>query len=222
VDINPDLLKLMKRAGLVSVELAVESGSPRILKAIKKNIKLVQFETFLKEAYRLGIKSYVFCMVSFPDETAEDVEMTISLIKKNIKYIYYAVLQTTRILPDAALTHIAKEKGVIPKDFNWFKPFVETKDSLFKNSNYSTIPLYLERLTEKDIQHAIDEFDDMQKLHLVHKDLIMKLIKINLRIDVLKKLTFQVFIRKLKVLFEMVYVAYRNKSKDITNVNKSP
>jgi magnesium-protoporphyrin IX monomethyl ester (oxidative) cyclase len=139
VDIELELLKLMKKAGLIGVETALESGSPRVLKAIKKRIDIDKFIRFCIEAYNLEIRVFVFCMVSLPDEKLEDVDMTISLINKLSKYIYtVSGLQATRILPDAALYNIAKERKVLPDNFDWFKPYTSEIDPRISNPDYST------------------------------------------------------------------------------------
>ena len=215
VDVDPEILNHMKKAGLVSVEVALESGSPRVLKSIKKNIRLDQFEKYIKETYKLRIKVFVFCMISFPDETVEDAEMTISLIKKLSEYIYLASLQVTRILPDAALFKIAKERGVVAKDFSWFEPFAETRDgSMFKLSIYSTIPLYIEGLTEQDIVKKLDEFDGMRKKDFVYMSYIVRSIKDNLRRGSLKNMSIRLFTRKTKVALLNLFSALRNSRKE--------
>ena len=60
VDLDIELLKLMKKAGLVGIEIALESGSPRVLKSIKKRIDIDQFGRVCKDAYELGIKVSYF------------------------------------------------------------------------------------------------------------------------------------------------------------------
>lgn len=215
VDIDIEILKLMKKAGLVSVEIALESGSPRILKAIKKNIKIEQFEKFCQEAYRLGIKAYVFCMVSFPDEKIEDVDMTIALIKRLSKYIYYATVQTTRILPDAALFNIAKERNLIPKNFSWFKPFVETKDKkMFKNASYSTIPLYIEHMKEEEIANKVIEFNQVCKDNFIYMVFIKRMLKANFRFETFKNTSPKELLVKIKKAISLMVNAYKNRGKD--------
>jgi radical SAM superfamily enzyme YgiQ (UPF0313 family) len=160
VDIELELLTLMRNAGMVSAEVALESGSEKILKNIKKSIDLEMFENFAKESHRLGIKLWVFTIISSPGETLEDVDMTLNLIRKVSKYIYAAGMQTTRLLPDASLIHEAKLKGVIPKDFDWFKPF-SNKDLGIARDDFDTLPLYLENLTVEQINKKITEFNEI-------------------------------------------------------------
>jgi len=214
VDIDLELLKLMKKAGLFAVEIALESGSPRVLKAIKKRIDIDQFERFCIEAYNLGIRVFVFCMVSLPDEKLEDVDMTISLIDKLSKYIYTAPgLQATRILPDAALYNIAKERKVLPADFDWFKPYRSGTDPRISNPDYSTVPLYLEHLSQADIIEKINEFDMIAKANFTQYYSVKRAFVSNLRLQNMKYLTLSDLRRKVTKAFVMLKSVYRNREK---------
>jgi len=214
VDIDLELLTLMKKAGLAGVETALESGSPRVLKAVKKRIDIDQFQRFCIEAYNMGIQVYVFCMVSLPDEKLEDVDMTISLIKKLSKYIYSApALQATRILPDAALYNIAKERKVLPDDFDWFKPYTSGTDPKIANPDYSTIPLYLEHLSQADIIEKVHEFDMIAKSNFTQFYSIKRALVSNLRLQNMKYLTLRDFKRKAGKAFIMLISVYRNRVK---------
>jgi radical SAM superfamily enzyme YgiQ (UPF0313 family) len=159
VDIDPDILQLMHRAGMVSAEIGLESGSPRVLQAIRKNIDLDQFERFAREAYRLGIKLFVFCLISLPSETRDDFQKTISFARKVSRYVYRFGIQTVRILPDAALYRMALEKKILPPDFSWFTPYHYEDPEKIQNPFYAAIPPYLEHLTPRDIQELLRQFN---------------------------------------------------------------
>lgn len=157
VNINSDVLQLMKKAGLISVEIGLESGSQKVLKAVKKNIKLEQFKDFCICAKKLGIKIYVFCMISLPDETLNDVNKTIRLIRKMSPYISHAGIQVTRILPDSQMYSIARKRNIIPHDFSWFDEYTRS----FKGDvpeRYDTLPVYYEYLTPEQVIKKTEEF----------------------------------------------------------------
>jgi len=213
VDIDTNLLVLMKKAGLIGVEIALESGSPEVLKAIKKRINLEQFEEFCKEAFQLGIVVYTFCMISLPDERKEDVDMTISCIRKMSKYIYIAGMQATRILPDAAIYQIARERNLLPEDFDWFKPYTNKLNSRTSNRYYGTIPLYLEHLTTYDIQNKLFEFDLISKTEFAYFRTLKRAIKDNLRFTTLKQLSPGDIKRKLYKTVLMIKHIMKNREK---------
>jgi radical SAM superfamily enzyme YgiQ (UPF0313 family) len=72
-------LKLLESAGCKFLQVGLESGSPRILKLIKKNFTIDQAFAFNK---KLGICSeiipYYNLMTGFPTETIEDIKMTVN------------------------------------------------------------------------------------------------------------------------------------------------
>lgn len=74
------LVEKMREANFRRVTLGVESGSPRILKMIRKgetNEDVKRAVSLLREA---GIKSHAFFMIGLPDETPEDIELSKRLI----------------------------------------------------------------------------------------------------------------------------------------------
>jgi len=213
VDLDIELLKLMKKAGLVGIEIALESGSPRVLKSIKKRIDIDQFGRVCKDAYELGIKVWVFCLISLPDERVEDVDMTLSVIRRMSRYIYRAGMQSVRILPDAAIYNIAMERGLLPSDFNWFKPYTNEVDINTSNPYYNTIPLYLEHLSQPEIVEKLNEFDKIVSSRFSNFYSIKRALKSNLKMDTLKGLTLNDLKRKTNKTFVMLKSAYSNRKK---------
>ena len=162
-------------AGLESVEIGLESGSPKVLKAIKKNIILDQVESFCEEASRLGIKVFVFCMISLPDETLDDVDMTIKFIRNIKSHISNAGMQATRILPDAALYQMAKDRGVLLKEFSWFSHYQRSSRGE-SNPIYDTLPLYMEHLSVDDIRRKRAEFKNaLSSVVRIYNDIKMSI-----------------------------------------------
>jgi radical SAM superfamily enzyme YgiQ (UPF0313 family) len=213
VDIDLELLKLMKTAGLVGVEIALESGSPRVLKLIKKHIDIDRFERFCKEAYIQGIKVWVFTLISLPGERVEDVDMTLRVIRRMSRYIYLAGMQSVRILPDAALYNIAKERNLIPSDFDWFKHYANELDSQITNPNYNTIPLYLEHLSQSEIIEKINEFSRIFRSEFSNFHNIKRSLASNLKRHNLKNLTISDLRSKACNAIVMLKSAYRNRGK---------
>ncbi len=80
--LDGELVAMLKAANFRRVTLGVESGSPKILKMVRKgetNDDVRRAVGLLKEA---GIKSHAFFMIGFPDETWEDVELSMKLIEE--------------------------------------------------------------------------------------------------------------------------------------------
>jgi anaerobic magnesium-protoporphyrin IX monomethyl ester cyclase len=72
-----DLLQAMVDAGTYFISYAIESGSPRIQKFIKKRLDLERAREVIARTVRAGIYVNGFFMMGFPTETREEVQMTI-------------------------------------------------------------------------------------------------------------------------------------------------
>ncbi|MBU1975763.1 MAG: B12-binding domain-containing radical SAM protein [Nanoarchaeota archaeon] len=79
---NLAFLRLIKKAGCYELGLGAESGSPRILKLVKKDITVKQILEGTKKCVQAGIHPVVSFMCGFPEETKEDVLQTLDVIDK--------------------------------------------------------------------------------------------------------------------------------------------
>ena len=76
--LNWSVLSWMKKAGCVSVNIAVESGDPYILnQAIRKGVSLIQTETVIRLADKLGLIVNAYFVLGMPGETKESVKNSI-------------------------------------------------------------------------------------------------------------------------------------------------
>ena len=75
--LDEPLLRKFKKGGVYWITVAIESGSPRIQKEIKKNIDLEKAMANIDLISRVGINSHAFFMMGFPGETEEDLLQTI-------------------------------------------------------------------------------------------------------------------------------------------------
>lgn len=113
---DEDALTLMRRCGCVKVSIGVESGSPRVLEAIRKRVTVAQ----IREAFRLCRKAGIpivegtFMVGSHPDETPEDVEMTVALLRELRPD--YACVSVGVPYPGTRLRLLLEERGLIESD----------------------------------------------------------------------------------------------------------
>jgi len=153
-----DLLETMARAGCVSLDFAVESGSEKVLKAIRKNISVDQCLRFAQATSNSGIRTLVFYMVSLPEEEESDAKMTLEVARALSEYAKYAVLNVGLILPGTEFESIAKAKGILPRDFSWFNSrFYHHLPEL----GPVTVPLYIENLSIPFIRNFQKEFREL-------------------------------------------------------------
>ncbi len=152
VDAPLDLLELMAKAGCISLDFAIESGSERVLKTMRKNINMPQAMEFARHCKEFGIRTLVFFMVSLPDEREEDALQTLAVAEKLAEYTKYMDINPTCILPGTELERIARERNSLPEDFSWYDARFHTP---YPDLGYDNLPLYLENLSVdfiRDIQ----------------------------------------------------------------------
>jgi radical SAM superfamily enzyme YgiQ (UPF0313 family) len=81
IDTNDiELLKLMKRAGLVQLDFGVESGSEAMLKEINKRVAVDQVRRAFKICRDNDIRTYANILFNLPKETETDVLLTEKLL----------------------------------------------------------------------------------------------------------------------------------------------
>ncbi len=173
VDAPTPILELMKKAGCISVDFGVESGSPKILKVIRKAIDPDMVIRFADACNDLGIRAGAFFMISHPDETEEDVELTLELIRKLSRKHIEIILQCTQILPHTVLEKIARERNILPKNFSWLDRGYCHNNRFMKKRN---MPPYVEHLSLDYIERALDEAGRIKQLNLSLRDYVWSII----------------------------------------------
>ncbi len=75
--VDYETLKIMKDSGLRLLLVGYESGSPEILKRVKKGVTIEQAREFTKNCRELGIMIHGTFVLGLPIETPETIEQTI-------------------------------------------------------------------------------------------------------------------------------------------------
>jgi radical SAM superfamily enzyme YgiQ (UPF0313 family) len=111
--IDKDLVVMMKRAGCECIQLGVESGSPRILRQLGKNIIPAQVERACAIIKEFGINLSVYLISDIPGETSDDLRQTIDLVRRihpDDGYVSpLAYYPGTRLFTDAVLSGISNK-----------------------------------------------------------------------------------------------------------------
>jgi amino acid adenylation domain-containing protein len=111
-----DYIDLMIEAGTIDIGVALESGSPRIQKLIRKNLDLEKFY----ENVNYIVKTYpqvvveMELMLGFPTETEEEAMETLNFLER-LKWIHFPDLHILKIYPNTDMGRLAVEKGVSPE-----------------------------------------------------------------------------------------------------------
>ncbi len=119
--VNPELLKMMKESGCKKISFGVESGSPRILKLIKKGITLEQVRAAFAASKKAGIRytEGTFILGSHPSETEEEVKMTVDLIFELMPD--FASLTIICPFPGTEVYRLMDERNLLDEELDWSK-----------------------------------------------------------------------------------------------------
>lgn len=125
--VNPGLLKIMKKAGCYRIPFGVESGSQRVIDAVKKGISLEQAMNAVAMAKKEGFETECYFMLGLPTETEDDIKKTIDFaIKLDPDYAKFAI---TIPLPGTRMFEDMEAKGQIKtKDWNKYNFSVSPKE----------------------------------------------------------------------------------------------
>jgi anaerobic magnesium-protoporphyrin IX monomethyl ester cyclase len=130
--ITPEMLKAFKDTGLQYVFYGIESGSPRILKSIRKDPNIDHIKRMVGFTNRLKIYAAAGFMYDFPTETLEDFNMTLRLIKDLNILTRYSALQPYPGTP--IYDQIKKSSKVkLPDDIQGWSEFEYTKPHGFSD-----------------------------------------------------------------------------------------
>jgi len=121
-DVNPALLKEMRRAGCERIVYGVESFSDRMLKLMGKTYTAAAAAKALKASHDTGIQSFFQVMLGFPGETEETLRETVKAIREIPKGIICNAVNIFQLHPGSPMYALMKKLGMID-DEAWFKGF---------------------------------------------------------------------------------------------------
>ena len=110
---DAELFRLMKAAGFDSVTLPIESGSDQILEQMGKRITTAPVLEAFRQARRAGLKVFAFVIFGYPDETPEDIERSVALLRA-CRPDYFLLFRFNP-LPGTAVYHRLVRRGEIPE-----------------------------------------------------------------------------------------------------------
>lgn len=107
--ISKEILVKMKEAGCQQVFFGIESGSQKILDAVKKGTTVEQNERAIKLAKETGLFVAVSVIVGYPGETAETLKQTFNFLKKTKPDDAYICVATP--YPGTELRNLIEKTG---------------------------------------------------------------------------------------------------------------
>ena len=135
--IDYEVAAALKKSGCMNITYAPESGSLRMLKAIKKKVKPARMLFSISESHRAGLDIKLNIMVGYPDERVVDALRTIWFL---VRASWYGAKDAAPSLfsayPGSALFSEVVKHGELKVDDAYFESIVFSQ-SLHKFRNYS-------------------------------------------------------------------------------------
>lgn len=142
--INADILKMMKKAGCLSVSIGVESGSENTLSYLNRRLTVEDIRKASDMLARIGIQWDAYFMIGFPKETVDDIQKTKDLIKS--LSAERATLSIFTPYPGTYLFNLCNELGLIPEKPDW------TNFSHQSPENH-----FVKNISKEDFQKIVEE-----------------------------------------------------------------
>lgn len=146
VDVDPDVLPLMKKAGCRMLMVGFEFGTQEALDVVKKGVTLEQSRRFSETAHRLGFIQHGCFMIGAPGETKESAQATIDFARNlPLDTVQFSGIC---VYPGTEMYDWAKKNGyLVPQGWSeWVSPEREQVTLL----NYPS-------LSKKEIDTLIDQ-----------------------------------------------------------------
>jgi len=181
---RPDLLKLVREAGIKWLALGIESGDKTVrLEVSKGRFEDVDINKVIQHVHDADIEVMANYIFGLPGDTKESMQKTLDLSKELCTFGWNAY--AAMALPGSKLYKDAVEKGIplpdtyegysfhgyetlpLPTDTLTAAEVLEFRDKAF--DDYHSYPPFLEKVKNKFGQIAVDNILDMLKVKLKRK-----------------------------------------------------
>lgn len=88
IQMTTEVLALMAKAGCVDLQYGIESGSPKVVRDMRKGFTIPIAKKVLQETYNAGIFTSCFFLVGFPTESKENYQETKDFLSEIESYIH--------------------------------------------------------------------------------------------------------------------------------------
>jgi radical SAM superfamily enzyme YgiQ (UPF0313 family) len=176
-----DYIDLMVEAGTVTMDLALETASPRLQRLIRKNLNIQRLRENLEYIIQKYPQVLLECQIlhGIPTETCEEAEASLEFIK-SLKWVHFPYMHILKIYPDTEMARIAIENGTskeaidrsthlgyheLPETLPFEKSFTRAYQSRFvneyflsKNRLLHVLPHQMKVLTEDELVQKYDSY----------------------------------------------------------------
>ena len=113
--VNPELLKLMAKAGCHILRFGVEQGDPDMMRLVEKKTTIDQVRLSFQAANDAGIKTFAYFIIGYTGETERTMQATIDLAKDLNPT--YAMFTKAVPLPQTPLMIQSVSKGLVDPEY---------------------------------------------------------------------------------------------------------
>lgn len=113
--LNEEILQKLKEMGCFRIWIGAESGSQKIIDKMDRRVTIENVQSMIRLTQKIGIEAGTFIMVGYPEETHDDILLTM----KHIEACNPSVLTLTKAYPikGTDLYHEMEEKFI--NQLNW-------------------------------------------------------------------------------------------------------
>jgi anaerobic magnesium-protoporphyrin IX monomethyl ester cyclase len=148
-----ELVAKMKRAGLFHLSFGLEAGSDRVRnEVVGKKIEMADFHNLVQWCNELDVIPNVFFIFSHPSETWAEARETIRTIEQYRDRIEGSIA-ILHIYPGTPLEALARERGILPRNFSWTKKYFSKIITL--PMAQGDVPLFVDKLTWSQISELV-------------------------------------------------------------------
>ncbi|HUU27804.1 MAG TPA: radical SAM protein [archaeon] len=142
---DEEFARILRQSGCVFANFGIESGSPKILKEMKKNASPQQASIAVSNAGKAGISAGLNFVIGMPGETKDTIKETIRWIRKNRKWKSACGFHFATPYPGCELYYQPEVQKRIEEKYG-------SKDSFFSSlGNASEFRLNMTRLTDTQL-----------------------------------------------------------------------
>lgn len=145
--VDREMVDAMWEAGVRYIAYAVETGSPRIQKLIRKNIDLEKLDEAISSSTSKGILTRGFFMIGFPAETEEEALMTIDYAKSSD--LVLALFFTVVYFPGTPIFRLAEKISEVSNyNFGLEDDYIDTREGPYAFSRETLEDLKLKAIRD--------------------------------------------------------------------------
>ncbi len=131
-----EMLSALRDIGCVKIYFGAESGSQKVLNAMKKGIRVEHIYQATERCKRLGIRTYFFMMVGYPGEEWEDLRLSVKLLRETLPDEFSTTIAYP--LPGTEFYEQVRDRLMFESEWQLDWDYTAENRLLFRRDKYNT------------------------------------------------------------------------------------